>query len=87
MADLTGGLDSGSRASISGDYERLCEACSVVKASVPLSVADILSLVICSVDEMSKASILKVHVGALELTVSSNNICVGLLQSQLVSKT
>lgn len=45
----------------------------MVRKSVPSPVADMLSLEICSAKAMNKASILHVHVSALDSTFTSNN--------------
>lgn len=79
MPNLTGAPDLGSRGIIICDYGRLHEACSVVKASVPSSVADILWLEIHVMEAMSRESILKGRVGALELTSPSENTRFGKL--------
>lgn len=69
--------DSGSRASIRGDYVRFREECSVVCQFFPSSVVDLLSLMISVVEAMSRASIMEVRVRALESTLSSNNAQIG----------
>lgn len=66
MTDLTGRPFLGSRASICGDCGHFREAFSVTSESLPLLVADLLSLAIRGLDTMSGASILELRVGALE---------------------
>lgn len=86
LADLTRGPELSSRTSIRGAYGRLCEACSVVDKSVPSWVADLLSLAICGVEVVSRASILEVRIGALKSTLSSNSTRIGELEPQLEPK-
>lgn len=74
---MKGGLNLESRAGFGGDYGRFYEACSTVNDLVPLSVVDLLSLVIQGVEAMSRASILQVRTGALKQTLLSNNMGIG----------
>lgn len=53
---------------------------------VPSYVADLLYLTIASMKAMSRASILKVPVGVLELTLSFKSIGIGKLEWPLASK-
>lgn len=76
----------GSRTNIHLGYWRLHEVCSVVIESFPSSVADLLSLKVRGMEAMSRASILEVHVGTLESTLSSKNTRFGKLKSQPASK-
>lgn len=55
----------------------------MIRASVPSLVTSLLSLEICSVDAMSRASILEVHIGALESTLSSHITGIAKLESKL----
>lgn len=64
LADLTGSLDLSSRSSIRSAYSRLCEVVSVICESVPSWSVELLSLAVPSVEEITRASILKVLVGA-----------------------
>lgn len=64
-ANWTGGLYIGSEASILGEYGRHREVLYVVIESVPLWVADFLSLAIRSVEKMSRETIQEVRVDAL----------------------
>lgn len=48
--------------------------------------ADLLSLAIRNVEAMSRASVLKVRLRALNSTLSSNNSCTGELESQVSSE-
>lgn len=69
LANMMGGLDVGSRASIDGTYRRISEACSTVIESVSSPAADLLSSAIHSVEAMRRTSIREVRVDALESTV------------------
>lgn len=86
-ADLTGGTDLCRRISICGDYGCLCEACSVFNESGSSSMADLLSLVIRGVEEMSRSSILEGRIRTLESTLSPNITRIGELKWPLASKT
>lgn len=77
LAYFTGDPDLGSRPIICVYYGRLQDACSVVSKSVPSSVADLLSTAICVVEAIIRKSILRVLVGALETTLSSNSTKLG----------
>lgn len=72
LADLMGGPDLGSAASIRRNYRRLLEVCPMVSESVSSSFVDLLSLAIHWVQAMSHVSIPAVHICAIDSTLSSN---------------
>lgn len=87
LADLTRGPDLGSQASSHGNYGRPPEVCSEVIKSIPLYVADLLSLVIRGVGAMSRAFLLEVCIGTLKWTLSFSNTHIEALESQFASRT
>lgn len=77
LADLTGCPDLSSRASISGEHGRCFETCLVLSRSFLSSVAFLMSMAVRSVEEMSRESLLEVHVGALESVLSPTSTGIG----------
>lgn len=59
----------------------------VASESVPLSVADLLSFAFVDLEDMNRGSILKLPVGALKSTISSNYTHIWEWKSQLASKS
>lgn len=86
LADLTQGPTLGSRASACGDFRCLRDAFLEVYESVSSSLTDLMSLVIRSVEPISRASIVPVGIYDLESMLSSNNTRIGELESQILSK-
>lgn len=86
LGQFEGRSHSGNRDCICGDYEHFCEWCSEVSESVPSLFPELLSLAICIVEALSRASILKVSVEALESTLASNNTRMRELESPFASK-
>lgn len=69
-----------------GDYKRLTKSCSVASEPIPSLVAGLLLLALRGLERISTVPIMKVRVGALEWTLSSNDTRIGVLESQLLSK-
>lgn len=86
LANLTKGPELGSHASICSRCWRPRETCSVDFKCVLSLVADLLSLKISSMEAINRPSVMEVRVGALEATLSSSNMSIWKLQSQLSSK-
>lgn len=68
LSDLPGDSDLGILSEVFCEYGRLGEEYSVLNASVVLWFADLRPLVIRSSETKSRASMMKVGVGALKLT-------------------